>query len=168
MQLHSTAVVAVCEHARHGDILTVRLHRWPPPGLRRSGAVAASAARYHTVTVDVGDLTPNTRYYYRFRAGDLESVTGITKTAASGQLDEMLVGVVSCANWGERGVAGRQWPPALRMPPAPQPSAVCPESLRAQLPSSCRSLELLAAASHLPTAYHTAPAFFRLRSLQCI
>lgn len=68
--------------------------------LLKSGIATTSSARDFTVCVDVKDLKPCTEYYYRFFWEGEVSVTGITKTAASGRLEEMKFALVSCANFG--------------------------------------------------------------------
>jgi len=70
----------------------------------RRGVTRTSAARDHTVKAEVHGLEPNTRYWYRFRAGDVVSPVGRTKTAGCGS--ELNFGVVSCANWSMGHFAG--------------------------------------------------------------
>jgi len=70
----------------------------------RRGTTHASAARDHTVKVEVHGLRPNTRYWYRFRVDDVVSPVGRTKTA--GCETELRFGVVSCANWSVGHFAG--------------------------------------------------------------
>jgi alkaline phosphatase D len=69
----------------------------------RQGTATASAARDHTLHVDVGGLAPATAYWYRFTALGATSRTGRTRTApAPGSTAPVRFGVVSCANydWG--------------------------------------------------------------------
>ena len=80
--------------------------------IARSGTAIASAATDFTVKVDATGLSPNTRYYYRFRvtsgpAAGTISPTGITRTAPAHDADvaQVRFGVVSCANW-EAGYFG--------------------------------------------------------------
>lgn len=66
-----------------------------------TGSVVATAARDHTVKVDVTDLSPATTYYYRFRAQGAWSRVGRARTApASAAANTALrFGLVSCANY---------------------------------------------------------------------
>jgi alkaline phosphatase D len=69
----------------------------------RQGTALASAARDHTVHVDVTGLQPATPYWYRFRALDATSRVGRTRTAPpAASTAPVRFGVVSCANydWG--------------------------------------------------------------------
>ncbi|MET9228928.1 alkaline phosphatase D family protein [Lentzea sp. NPDC003310] len=70
----------------------------------KRGVTRASAARDHTVKVEVHGLRPNSRYWYRFRVGNVVSPVGRTKTAGCGS--ELNFGVVSCANWSAGHFAG--------------------------------------------------------------
>ena len=70
----------------------------------KRGTTHTGPARDHTVKVEVHGLHPNTRYWYRFRVGDVVSPTGRTKTAGCGT--ELNLGVVSCANWDMGHFAG--------------------------------------------------------------
>ena len=69
-----------------------------------SGQVTASAARDHTVHVDVSALRPATTYYYRFRLGGQTSTVGRTRTAApaTAAAGRVRLGVVTCSHieWG--------------------------------------------------------------------
>ena len=67
-----------------------------------SGSYDTGSWRDWTVCVDVQGLQPATRYHYRFfhPPSKAASPVGRTKTTASGRLDEMIFGLVSCANWG--------------------------------------------------------------------
>jgi alkaline phosphatase D len=58
----------------------------------------ASADRDFTVKVDVTGLDSGTTYYYRFFALGRESVVGRTKTASSGALERLRIGVCSCSS----------------------------------------------------------------------
>lgn len=66
----------------------------------RTGTVTTSAARDHTVKVDVTRLKPATTYYYRFTHRKSHSPVARTRTApAYGAAPRrMRLGVVSCAN----------------------------------------------------------------------
>lgn len=66
----------------------------------QAGTCLTSGHRDYTVTVDVKNLEPYTNYFYRFTYGTLISPTGRTKTMPSGRVDEMIIGLVSCANYG--------------------------------------------------------------------
>lgn len=52
-----------------------------------SGTATATAARAHSVHVDVTNLRPATTYHYRFRAGDQTSAAGTTRTAPAAGAD---------------------------------------------------------------------------------
>ncbi|MFT4125827.1 MAG: alkaline phosphatase D family protein [Gordonia sp. (in: high G+C Gram-positive bacteria)] len=72
----------------------------------RSGSATTTAARDHTLTVDVTGLAPATRYYYRFTSAagpsaGQRSPIGRTTTApaADADNDSLVLGVVSCANY---------------------------------------------------------------------
>ncbi|MCW2587115.1 MAG: putative alkaline phosphatase [Frankiales bacterium] len=67
----------------------------------RRGTTSTSAARDHTVQVDVTGLTPYTRYWYRFTALGKHSPVGRTQTSPDepGVLHALRLGIVSCANW---------------------------------------------------------------------
>ena len=65
-----------------------------------SGTVITGSARDHTVKVVPTGLQPGTRYWYRFTSGGVTSPVGRTKTAPAvgAALDQLRMGVVSCAN----------------------------------------------------------------------
>lgn len=63
------------------------------------GKISATEASDYTVKVDVCGLQPGTYYYYAFRALDVNSVTGRTKTAPSGNTSRARFGVVSCSSY---------------------------------------------------------------------
>ena len=65
----------------------------------RSGKVTIDSLSDYTVKVDVDGLTANTKYYYRFSALGVTSVTGETKTINNTGEDEIRLGVVSCSNY---------------------------------------------------------------------
>lgn len=68
--------------------------------LVRTGTVRTDAGRDHTVSVDVADLAPYTRYWYRFTALGVTSPVGRTQTASDdGALHALRLGFVSCSNW---------------------------------------------------------------------
>ncbi|MEX1240935.1 MAG: alkaline phosphatase D family protein [Cyclobacteriaceae bacterium] len=68
------------------------------PVLKR-GSVTTSPLVDYTVKIDVSDLQPNTRYYYRFHALEKTSPVGRTKTLPSENVDSLKFAVVSCSNW---------------------------------------------------------------------
>lgn len=68
------------------------------------GSAESSAARDHTIHVDVRDLEPDTVYYYAFTVEDgphagATSPLGRTKTAPVGHVGRQRWAVASCANW---------------------------------------------------------------------
>ena len=63
------------------------------------GSFVTNADRDYTVKVDVCGLSPDTYYYFVFRALESNSVTGRTKTAPVGDNDSARFAVVSCANY---------------------------------------------------------------------
>jgi len=65
----------------------------------RQGEVTASMERDYTVKIDVRDLEPGTVYYYGFTAGGRHSLTGRTRTAPAGPVDQARFAIVSCSNY---------------------------------------------------------------------
>ncbi len=67
----------------------------------RSGEVVTDASRDYTVAVEVQNLEPNLKLYYRFaNIRDVSvSVTGETITLPTGNVNEVKLGVASCANF---------------------------------------------------------------------
>ncbi len=65
----------------------------------QSGVVITDETMDYTVKVDPTGLTPNTTYYYQFKANNKVSVIGRTRTATSGDCDSLRFAVVSCANY---------------------------------------------------------------------
>ncbi|MDX2247139.1 MAG: alkaline phosphatase D family protein [Bacteroidia bacterium] len=65
----------------------------------QTGEVFTSAEKDFTVKVDVPDLTPDTRYYYRFLTGGKTSPTGFTHTSPKGDISQLKFAVVSCNNY---------------------------------------------------------------------
>lgn len=65
------------------------------------GRERTSAATDHTVKVDVQELEPYTRYWYRFRADGQTSPVGRTQTAPDepGQVHALRLALVSCSNY---------------------------------------------------------------------
>ncbi|GAB2780542.1 alkaline phosphatase D family protein [Halomonas shantousis] len=66
--------------------------------LTHNGQMIASDAHDYTVKIDVRNLLPDTRYYYRFRAAGVSSPTGITNTLPL-TTDRVSLAVVSCSNY---------------------------------------------------------------------
>ncbi len=62
----------------------------------RSGRAVALPSLRHSVHVEVGGLQPNRWYWYRFRCGSAQSVTGRTRTAPSGPSDRLRFAFASC------------------------------------------------------------------------
>lgn len=65
----------------------------------REGVFTTSASRDYTVKVDVTGLEPNTYYYYEFEALNAYSQRGRTKTLPVGNVENLRVAFVSCANY---------------------------------------------------------------------
>lgn len=65
----------------------------------QQGKINTGPERDFTVKHDVTGLTPGLYYYYRFKALGSTSMTGRTKTLASGRMDSLTLAVVSCSNW---------------------------------------------------------------------
>ena len=63
------------------------------------GEAQALGERDFTVKVDVRDLEPATTYHYRFESAGRRSPVGRTRTAPSGAVDSIRLGLVSCACW---------------------------------------------------------------------
>ena len=65
----------------------------------QAGTVRTSGARDYTAKVDVGDLQAGQTYYYRFRAGDVFSATGRTRTLPADDSQPVNIALASCANY---------------------------------------------------------------------
>lgn len=65
----------------------------------RSGYTRTSAETDFTVKIDVQDLTPGQRYYYRFVGAKGESMIGRTATLVAGHLPQLKLAVFSCSNY---------------------------------------------------------------------
>jgi alkaline phosphatase D len=63
----------------------------------KSGTVTADPAHDSTVKVDVTGLQPATSYFYRFKNGPVISETGRTRTLPAGSVQQVKLGVFSCA-----------------------------------------------------------------------
>ncbi len=64
-----------------------------------TGSTMTNADRDYTVKVDAAQLSPDTLYYYRFKAGDTLSATGKTLTLPQGSAERLKLVVLSCANY---------------------------------------------------------------------
>ena len=67
----------------------------------QSGTFTTDPSRDYTVKIDVSNLDAGFTYFYRFKAFDIYSVTGTTKTANTAS-ENLNFAVVSCSNyeWG--------------------------------------------------------------------
>ncbi len=65
----------------------------------KTGVVETNEARDYTVKADVTGLRAGAPYFYGFRAGQAQSTVGRTRTLPRGRLDQLKVGVVSCASF---------------------------------------------------------------------
>lgn len=65
----------------------------------QSGTFSTDSTRDYTVKIDVTGLSPNSWYYYEFTALDRNSLTGRTKTAPEGGVDQLRFAFVSCSNY---------------------------------------------------------------------
>lgn len=63
------------------------------------GETRTSAARDHTVKVDVGGLVAGTRYWYRFSAYGATSPVGRTRTLPGAGASQVRLAVFSCSNY---------------------------------------------------------------------
>ncbi len=64
----------------------------------QTGEITTTAERDYTVKIDVLGLHPNQRLYYGFLCGNQRSAIGKTRTLPRGGVNELKIGVVSCAN----------------------------------------------------------------------
>lgn len=62
------------------------------------GHASSSLASDFCIKVDVRGLSPGRRYYYRFLSANGASVTGVTRTAPQGRVENLRVALFSCAN----------------------------------------------------------------------
>ena len=67
--------------------------------LVHSGTTQAQMMSDFTVKIDLQQLAPNTKYYYRFTSGETTSPVGITKTLPVGAVSQVKLAVFSCANF---------------------------------------------------------------------
>lgn len=63
------------------------------------GRRPTDATSDYTVKIVAPFLTPGTKYFYRFAAGDAASPVGRTMTLPNGGLDELGIAVTSCSNY---------------------------------------------------------------------
>ncbi|MDM0114254.1 alkaline phosphatase D family protein [Variovorax sp. J22R133] len=63
------------------------------------GTATTNADRDYTVKVDAAGLQPASVYYYRFHVGPQASPTGRTKTLPVGNVSQVRMAVLSCANF---------------------------------------------------------------------
>lgn len=63
------------------------------------GVFITDSSRDYTVKLDIQDLQPGTFYYFEFTALGANSIIGRTKTAPSGNVDQLRFAVVSCSNY---------------------------------------------------------------------
>ncbi|NKC01674.1 MAG: alkaline phosphatase [Pseudomonadales bacterium] len=70
-----------------------------PSGVVRRGTGTARAERDFTLKIDAAGLSPDTRYFYGFTAGDFASPVGRTRTLPSHNVREVRLAVTSCANY---------------------------------------------------------------------
>ncbi len=64
-----------------------------------SGPFSTDGDKDFTVKIDVQGLQQNTFYYYRFQYNGRYSLTGRTKTAPTGNVNNLRFGVVSCSDY---------------------------------------------------------------------
>lgn len=65
----------------------------------QSGTFTADSTTDYCVKIDVTGLQPNTWYFYEFTALGRNSLTGRTKTAPTGGVDQLRFAFVSCSNY---------------------------------------------------------------------
>jgi len=64
-----------------------------------SDSMATDMSKDYTTKVDITGLSPNTYYYYRFKALNQTSLVGRTKTAPTTLVDRMRVAAISCSDY---------------------------------------------------------------------
>lgn len=72
------------------------------PEIRRvvtRGRALATAARDHTIKVDVAGLAPGRAYYYRFEAAGARSAVGRTRTLPTADVSRLRLAYASCSNY---------------------------------------------------------------------
>ncbi|MBL0080518.1 MAG: alkaline phosphatase D family protein [Bacteroidetes bacterium] len=65
----------------------------------KSGNFSTDSSKDYTVKIDVDGLEPDTWYFYEFTAYGKNSLTGRTKTAPSGDKNQLRFATVSCSNY---------------------------------------------------------------------
>jgi alkaline phosphatase D len=65
----------------------------------RRGVATCSSSTDHTVKVDVDQLSPGSRYFYRFQVGGQMSPIGKTKTLPASGATQVKLAVFSCSNY---------------------------------------------------------------------
>ncbi len=65
----------------------------------QAGESSADSNSAFTVKVNVQNLQPKTRYFYRFKYGNTYSPIGRTKTAPQFEIDSLRFAVISCSNY---------------------------------------------------------------------
>lgn len=65
----------------------------------QSGTFSADSTQDYCVKIDVSGLQPNTWYFYEFTALGRNSLTGRTKTAPVGGINQLRFAFVSCSNY---------------------------------------------------------------------
>ncbi|MBK9327888.1 MAG: alkaline phosphatase D family protein [Sphingobacteriales bacterium] len=65
----------------------------------QSGTFNTDSSKDYTVKIDVTGLSPNTWYFYEFTALGKNSLTGRTKTAPVGGVNQLRFAFVSCSNY---------------------------------------------------------------------
>jgi len=64
-----------------------------------TGTATTSPDKDYTVKVDVANLSPGTKYFYRFTALEKTSPIGKTRTVPEGEVDQLQFAVISCSNY---------------------------------------------------------------------
>lgn len=65
----------------------------------RTGSATTFAHRDYTIKVDVQQLDPDHRYFYRFIGQNKQSTVGRTRTLAASGLERLKIAVFSCSNY---------------------------------------------------------------------
>lgn len=65
----------------------------------QSGTYQASSDSGYSVKVDIKNLDPGVRYYYKFIYNGIESEPGRTRTLPSGDLSKLSIAIASCSNF---------------------------------------------------------------------
>lgn len=84
----------------HEGLIKVSWEMARDPAFRRivrRGATTTNADADYTVKVDADGLSPDTAYFYRFKAGGMISPAGRTKTLPVGDVTSVVMAVASCA-----------------------------------------------------------------------